>query len=79
MLGAVRETRQRQNIAFKEELNFTVRCDAATAKLLEPMQPYFTQMANATATAWGPTAEPPDVPPASRSPASTARSKSTST
>ena len=48
VLGAVREVRQRQNIAFKEELNFTVRCDAATAKLLEPMQPYFTQMAHAT-------------------------------
>ena len=31
-----------------------VRCDAATAKLLEPMQPYFTQMAKATATGVGP-------------------------
>ena len=29
VLGVVREARQRQNIAFKEELDFAVRCDAA--------------------------------------------------
>jgi valyl-tRNA synthetase len=58
----VREARQRQNIPFKEELNFTVRCDDATAKLLEPMQPYFSQMARATATQIGSSAEPSGVP-----------------
>jgi valyl-tRNA synthetase len=57
VLGAVREARQRQNIPFKEELSFTVRCDAATAKLLQPMQPYFGQMAHAVATQIGPEAE----------------------
>ena len=62
VLGAVREARQRQNVAFKEELTFTVRCDAAAAKQLEPMQPYFKQMANATATQIGPAAEPQGVP-----------------
>jgi valyl-tRNA synthetase len=62
VLGAVREARQRQNIPFKEELNFTVRCDEATAQLLEPMQPYFAQMARATATQFGPNAEPSGVP-----------------
>ncbi len=62
VLGAVREARQRQNIPFKEELAFTVRCNDATAKLLEPMQPYFAQMARAAATQWGPTAEPIGVP-----------------
>jgi valyl-tRNA synthetase len=62
VLGAVREARQRQNIPFKEELGFTVRCDTATAKLLEPMQPYFAQMARATATAVGPSAEAMGVP-----------------
>ena len=62
VLGAVREARQRQNIPFKEELNFTVRCDAATARLLEPMQPYFNQMARASASQIGPTAEPDGVP-----------------
>jgi valyl-tRNA synthetase len=58
VLGAVREARQRQNIAFKEELEFAVRCDATTAKLLEPMQLYFKQMANGNATQVGPSAEP---------------------
>ncbi len=61
VLGAVREARQRQNIPFKEELNFTVRCDGTTAKLLEPMQPYFAQMAHAIATQVGPAAEPQGV------------------
>ena len=48
--------------SFKEDLTFTVRCDAATAKLLQPMQPYFQQMAHATATDWARTAEPQGVP-----------------
>jgi valyl-tRNA synthetase len=62
VLGAVREARQRQNIPFKEELSFTVRCNEATAKLLEPMQPYFAQMARATAAEFGPAAQPTGVP-----------------
>jgi valyl-tRNA synthetase len=53
VLGAVREARQRQNIPFKEELAFVVRCDAATAELLEPMGPYFQQMAHAAMGAIG--------------------------
>ncbi len=57
VLGVVREARQRQNVAFKEELEFAIRCDAVTAKLLEPMQPYFKQMANANAMQIGPAAE----------------------
>lgn len=61
VLGAVREIRNRQNIALKEELTFSVRCDAATAELLRPMQPYFTQMARATGTAWGPEATAPAI------------------
>jgi valyl-tRNA synthetase len=61
VLGAVREIRQRQNIPFTETLDFTVRSDATTAARLEPMQPYFTQMARATGTAWGPKASAPEV------------------
>jgi valyl-tRNA synthetase len=61
VLGAVREIRQRQNIPPREELAFTVRSDEHTAKLLQPMQPYFTQMAKATGTAWGPNATAPDI------------------
>jgi valyl-tRNA synthetase len=61
VLGALREIRKSQNINFKEELPFAVRCDAATAQLLEPMQPYFTKMANAAGTAWGPAASASNV------------------
>jgi valyl-tRNA synthetase len=61
VLGAVREARQRQNIPFKEDLSFTVRCDDATATLLSPMQPYFAQMARATAAEIGPKAAPGGV------------------
>ena len=61
VLGAVRELRMGQNIPPREPVDFCVRCDDATAKLLEPMQPYFLQMAKATATAWGPNATPPEV------------------
>ena len=61
VLGAVREIRQRQNIPPREEISFSVRCDARTAELLRPMQPYFTQMARAAATAWGPEAIVPDI------------------
>ncbi|MGD9635319.1 MAG: class I tRNA ligase family protein [Pirellulales bacterium] len=59
VLGALRETRQQRNIPFTETLDFTVRCDAATAKRLEPMQPYFAQMAKATGAKFGPQAEAP--------------------
>jgi valyl-tRNA synthetase len=60
VLGFLRETRQTRNIPQKDELPFAVRCDAATAKLLQPMQPYFTQMARASMTACGPTAAAPE-------------------
>jgi len=61
VLGAVREIRQSQNIPQREDVTFAVRCGGATADLLQPMQPYFTQMARASATAWGPDASAPDV------------------
>ncbi|MEQ8848346.1 valine--tRNA ligase [Botrimarina sp.] len=61
VLGAVREVRQAQKIPPKEPLQFTVKCDATTANLLEPMQPYFTQMARATATDLGPEAASPEI------------------
>jgi valyl-tRNA synthetase len=54
-LGAIREIRSRQNIATKQPLEFCIKCDAATAKLLEPMRAYFQSMTNATATGFGET------------------------
>jgi valyl-tRNA synthetase len=59
VLGALREIRSRQNIPPKSSIEFSVRCNEATAKLLQPMEPYFASMANATAVAWGEHAEPP--------------------
>jgi valyl-tRNA synthetase len=61
VLGAVREIRQSQNIPQREDVSFAVRCDSATAGLLQPMQPYFSQMAHATASAWGPATTAPDL------------------
>jgi valyl-tRNA synthetase len=61
VLGAVRELRMGQNIAPREPVEFTVRCDEATAKLFQPMAPYFLQMAKATALAWGPKAAAPET------------------
>jgi valyl-tRNA synthetase len=61
VLGAVRELRMGQNIPPREPIEFCVRCDEATAKLLEPMAPYFLQMAKAAATGWGPKATPSEV------------------
>jgi valyl-tRNA synthetase len=58
-LGAIREIRSRQNIPGKTPLQFAIKCDAATAVLLQPMAPYFQSMANATATGFGPQAAIP--------------------
>ena len=54
VLRAVRDIRARQGVAPKTPLAFSVRCDAAIADLLDPMEPYFASLANANATAFGP-------------------------
>ncbi len=54
VLGGVQAIRSRQNIHPKTNVDFSVRCDEATAALLRPMAPYFKSMAGAIATAWGP-------------------------
>ncbi len=61
VLGAVRELRMGQNIGMRGDVRFCVRCDEVTANLLKPMRPYFTQMANATSTGWGPDITPPEI------------------
>jgi valyl-tRNA synthetase len=58
-LAALREIRSRQNIASRQAIEFAIKCDAATAALLEPMKPYFQSMANAAATALGEGVTPP--------------------
>ncbi|RIK81248.1 MAG: valine--tRNA ligase [Planctomycetota bacterium] len=61
VLVALRDVRARNNIAPKETIEFSARCDEATAALLEPMAPYFATMAKAHATAWGPAATAPEM------------------
>jgi valyl-tRNA synthetase len=58
-LSAIREIRSRQNIATRQPLAFAIKCDAATAALLEPMSAYFQSMTNAQATGYGPDAAIP--------------------
>jgi valyl-tRNA synthetase len=58
-LGALREVRSRQNITGKSPIEFCVVCSEEIAALLKPMLPYFQSMANAKATALGPSATPP--------------------
>ena len=45
VLRAVRDIRGRQNVPPRKQIDFAVRCDAATAELLRPMEPYFVSMA----------------------------------
>jgi valyl-tRNA synthetase len=59
VLAGLREVRSRQNIAPKTPILFSVRTDAETQSLLEPMAAYFQSMAGATATAWGPAVQSP--------------------
>jgi len=61
VLRAVREIRTRQSVPPKKQIDFSVRCDAEIASLLEPMKPYFESMAGARATAWGLTVEAPPL------------------
>ncbi len=60
VLGAIREIKSRQNIAPKETVEFSVRCDQETAASLEPMQGYFETMPNGgKAIGWGTDIKPP--------------------
>ncbi|HTQ38616.1 MAG TPA: valine--tRNA ligase [Pirellulales bacterium] len=61
VLAGLREVRARHpSIGPKTTIQFSARCDAATAKLLEPMRAYFESMAGGVLTAIGPgVAQPP--------------------
>ncbi|MGA2257904.1 MAG: class I tRNA ligase family protein, partial [Thermoguttaceae bacterium] len=54
VLRAVRDIRGRQKVPQGKQIDFAVRCDAATAELLKPMEPYFISMTAARPTGWGP-------------------------
>ena len=61
VLRAIRDIRGRQNVPPRKQIDFAVRCDAATAELLRPMGPYFVSMASARPTAWGPDVAAPKL------------------
>ena len=62
LIGAVREIRSRQNIAPKDRVAFSVRCNDEMKQLLSPMAPFIESMANATATQWSSNPTMPAIP-----------------
>ena len=61
LIGAIREIRSRQNIAPKQRVQFSVRCQSGIEQLLRPMAPFLESMAGAQGTEWGPSVSPPEV------------------
>ncbi len=55
VLGAIREIRSRQNIAPRDKVPFSVRCEKEVQQLLQPMTAYFESMAGAQVVEWGTT------------------------
>ncbi len=62
VLGALREIRSRNNIPPKEEMPFTLSCDASAAALLEPMKPYFKALAGSICNGLGDEVAVPEMP-----------------
>jgi valyl-tRNA synthetase len=58
VLKGLREIRSRQNIPPKTPIEFSVRCNAESAELLQPMASYFDSMVGAKGIAWGPATQP---------------------
>ena len=59
VLSALREIRSRQNVPTRQAIPFSLRCEEATAKLLQPLAPQFAALAEAESNAMGPEVEPP--------------------
>ena len=60
-LGALREIRAAQNIPPKKEVKFSIRCDAATEKALQPLTGFFSSMANSELTSMGSDIQAPEI------------------
>jgi valyl-tRNA synthetase len=61
VLRAIRDIRSRQNVPIKKEIEFSVRCDRATADLLRPMESYYASMAGAKPLGCGPDVLAPEM------------------
>ena len=60
VLRAVREIRSRQNIAPRDQIDFSIHCSVRDEELLRPLEGYFKSMANARCVAWGESVEAPE-------------------
>jgi valyl-tRNA synthetase len=58
VLRALRRIRSDQNISKRKPIKFSVRCNAETVELLQPLAAYFESLEFATGTAWGGQVEP---------------------
>ena len=61
LIGAIREIRSRQNIAPKQRVQFSVRCEDRYERLLKPMGTFLESMAGAVGVAWGTSISIPEV------------------
>ncbi|MCE2753277.1 MAG: valine--tRNA ligase [Pirellula sp.] len=61
LIGAIREIRSRQNIAPKQRVQFSVRCEDRYERLLKPMGTFLESMAGAVGVAWGTNIPIPEV------------------
>ncbi len=61
VLRAVRDIRNRQKVPKPTPIDFAVRCDAPSAALLKPMEPYFISMECARLTNAGPEVTTPKL------------------
>jgi valyl-tRNA synthetase len=61
VLRAIRDIRSRQNVPPKKQIEFSVRCDTATADLLRPMEAYYESMAGAKPLGCGPDVTSPEM------------------
>ena len=61
LIGAIREIRSRQNIAPKQRVQFSVRCEDRYERLLKPMGTFLESMAGAVGVAWGTNISIPEV------------------
>jgi len=61
LMGAIREIRSRQNIAPKQRVDFSVRCEPGVEVELRPMAPFLESMAGAKGVQWGPQIQVPEI------------------
>ena len=62
VIKPLREMRSSQNIGSKDEVQFTLTCDTATAELLKPIDSFFKALAKSNCEGLGAGFKQPEVP-----------------